>query len=267
MAKLLCNSVLNRLILKDSVCLKAVTSKLPAISGHSVEWHHLRSNSNHSDQHSGNRKSDSKYVLWAAAPTFLAFFKKPESEDDESLTWLDKLIPLRIKLMFQKQDDSPEGQLVMTIKRAILCAQEKQHEKAEQLIHLALRMAQQMQHADGITLCFDIMANCALETEQFEKAEKLFVAVMQRLLEKGVKQNDIKVFELIIFLLNEDLVWYLWISQVLHISLKIAQIAEHQSQPDKAELGYQWTLAELEKAVKNDSNDPDLYELWGLAND
>lgn len=59
----------------------------------------------------------------------------------------------------------------------------------------------------------------------------------------------------------------LLISQVLHISLKIAQIAEYRMQPEKAEQGYLWTLAELHKTVKNNSNDSDLYELWGLAND
>lgn len=133
-----------------------------------------------------------RYVL--AAPTFLAFFQKKESEDDEPKIWLEKLVPLNIRLMFEKEDESPEGKLVMTLKRAILCIQNNQHNKAEQMIHLALRMAQEMQHADGITLCYDLMANLALETQKFEKAAKLFVAVLQRLLEKGIKQNDAKVF-------------------------------------------------------------------------
>lgn len=54
---------------------------------------------------------------------------------------------------------------------------------------------------------------------------------------------------------------------MLHISLKIAQIAEFQSQPEKAEHGYQWTVKELEKQVKENQNDSVLYELMGLAND
>lgn len=145
------------------------------------------------DRNNNNRKIDFR-CFFLAAPVFVEAFKKTETEDDVVKTWLDKLIP-NFRFIFEKEDDSPEGQLVMTVKRAIVCIQREQYKKAEQMIHLALRMAQTMQHDDGITMCFDIMANLAYETEQFEKADKLFVAVLQRLLEKGVKQNDIKVFE------------------------------------------------------------------------
>lgn len=55
--------------------------------------------------------------------------------------------------------------------------------------------------------------------------------------------------------------------QVLHISLKLAQIAQHLSQPKKAELGFQWVLEGVEEEMKNDANNQDFYELWGLAND
>lgn len=54
---------------------------------------------------------------------------------------------------------------------------------------------------------------------------------------------------------------------MLHISLKLAEIANAQRQVEKAEMGYQWTLGELEKEVKKHSDDAVLYELWGLAND
>lgn len=92
------------------------------------------------------------------------------------------------------EDETPEGQLIMCIKRSILCIQREQYAKAEQMLHLALRMAQDLQNKEGITFIFDVMANLAMETEQYKKAEKLFVTVMQRLLADGCAEDDIKVF-------------------------------------------------------------------------
>lgn len=267
MAKLLCNIILN---LRQSIshessrrAFASVTRGYRPLAVHSLQC----SNFNRSDRRNGKIKGEH---LLCAVPIFLAYFKKPEGEDSDA-TWLEKLIPLNIRLIFQKEDDSPEGRLVMTMKRAIICIQREQYEKGEQIIHLALRMAQEMQHADAITLCYDIMANLALETEQHEKAEKLFVGVMKRLLQKGVEQNDIKVTS------NNDWAWrvryriFIYVSytqlQILHISLKIAQIAESLLQQEKATQGYEWTIQQLEKEVEAHKNDADLYELLGLAND
>lgn len=83
---------------------------------------------------------------------------------------------------FFNNDETPEDKLITTIKRSILCINRQQYDKAEQMLHLALRMAQDMQSKDGITYVYDVMANLAMEREQFQKAEKLFADVMRRLL-------------------------------------------------------------------------------------
>lgn len=175
----------------------------------SIFSHHHRWNSSRSSDlvsltakfksNSSDFKSPSAIVLFAAPP-FVAFFKKKETEEEEIETFMQKLVPKTIRLIFksnEKQEDveSPEGQLIITLKRAILCIQRNQIKTAEQMLHLALRMAQDIQHHDGITMCYDIMANLALENGQYEKANKLFVAVLQRLLAKEVKQDDIRVNE------------------------------------------------------------------------
>lgn len=67
------------------------------------------------------------------------------------------------------------------------------------MLHLALRTAQQIQNEDGIVYIFDVMANLAFSLGQFDKAEKLFVDVMQRLLSKGVPETDIKVYKIYLF--------------------------------------------------------------------
>lgn len=208
---------------------------------HQSNTHQNKQNSSNND--GNNHKSFSSVCLVAAAPTFLAFFKKKETEDDE-LTFLEKLIPEEIRILLQKEDESPEGRLVMTLKRSIYMMQLNKMEKAEQMIHLALRMAQDMKHTTGITLCYDIMANLAMEREQYEKAEKLFVVVIQRLLQAGDEQDDIKV---------------------LHISLKIAQIAEYTGSYEKAEQGYNWVLDNLQRKYQLNRKDKDIYELIGLT--
>lgn len=71
------------------------------------------------------------------------------------------------------------------------------------MLHIALRQAQTLQHYDGITYVYDVMANLAYDTNNFKKAENLFVSVLQRLISKGVPEDDLAV---------------------IHISLKIADI-------------------------------------------
>lgn len=145
-----------------------------------------------------NDKSKRCYNLYAYAslPAYLAFFQKKEEDIEQPAFW-EKYVPEEIALFFKKipvEDEStPEGKLKTTLKRTILCIRKREFQKAEQMAHLALRMAQDMQNYDGITLCYDVMANLAFDTEQYAKAQKLFEEVLQRLIQKGVPQDDIQV--------------------------------------------------------------------------
>ncbi|XP_018329820.2 tetratricopeptide repeat protein 19 homolog, mitochondrial [Agrilus planipennis] len=146
-------------------------------------------------------------------------------------------------LGFEDEDEKKESELIMTLKRAVLSTQRQEYNKAEQLLHLALRLAQQQQDQQGITYCYDLMANLAFETLQLDKSEKLFVSVLQRLLSTGVKDNDLKV---------------------IHISLKLARILHLKAEVEKAELGYEWCLEQI-KDQKNDSIDGKM--LCGIIHD
>lgn len=64
------------------------------------------------------------------------------------------------------------------------------------MLHSALMLAQDEKDEDGITYVQDVLANLAFQTRQYEKAEKLFVSVMQRLLAKGEKQDSNKIIEI-----------------------------------------------------------------------
>lgn len=156
-------------------------------------------------------RPDSTYVckvctlqnqLKCVLPTMIAIrcwsSLKMHSSRNRPIWSLPLILPAGImSFLFPKdpndEDDTPEGKLIMCIKRSILCIQREQYAKAEQMLHVALRMAQDLQNKEGITFIFDVMANLAMETEQYKKAEKLFVTVMQRLLADGCAQDDIKV--------------------------------------------------------------------------
>ncbi|XP_028140074.2 tetratricopeptide repeat protein 19 homolog, mitochondrial isoform X1 [Diabrotica virgifera virgifera] len=132
------------------------------------------------------------------------------------LTWLG----------FAKEDEEKESELIMTLKRAVLCMQREQFEKAEQMLHLALRIAQQQQNEQGIVYCYDLMANLAFDQRDLNKAHKLFVSVLQMLLSSGIADDDIKV---------------------IHISLKLARICQLYAEIENAEIGYKWCLEQIKK--------------------
>lgn len=144
-------------------------------------------------------------------------------------------------LGFSDTDNEKESELIMTLKRAILASRREQYNKAEQLLHIALRLAQQQQNEEGITYCYDLMANLAFDQYQLNKAETLFISVLQRLLSTGMKQDDLKV---------------------IHISLKLARICHLKAENEKADIGYNWCL---EKIMGN--GDPNAQMLCGIIHD
>lgn len=205
-----------------------------------------------------NESSDKKqfrndHSILVAAGLLSMFSSKDDDSEYDDLTPPKKYI-VRMKKSYpflefeekQHKPPTPEDNLITTLKHSIVAMQFEKYEKAEQLLHLALRMAQDLKDADSITYCFDIMANLALEMEQYQKAEKLFVLVMQRLMQQGCAEDDIKM---------------------LHISAKIARIAAAQQATEKADMGFAWTLDSINKNRKVNPDDRDLYELMGLTQD
>lgn len=109
---------------------------------------------------------------------------------------------------------------------------------------MALRMAQDLQSKDGITYVYDAMANLAMDRGEFDKAEKLFVDVMKRLFGDGADEDDLRL---------------------LHISAKIAHMAEQSGQLEKAKQGFEWVIGKLEARLKATADDPQIKELMGMT--
>ncbi|XP_076247079.1 tetratricopeptide repeat domain 19 [Calliopsis andreniformis] len=142
----------------------------------------------------------------------------------------------------EEKDDVAE--LETTIKRSILLIQKGEFPKAEQMLHIALRQAQILQHYDGITYVYDVMANLAYGLSDFKKAEKLFISVLQRLISKGVAEDDLAV---------------------IHISLKIANMYAKMGDTEKAESGFKFCIQNLQKHLIKDSENVDVLQILGLS--
>ncbi|XP_045777233.1 tetratricopeptide repeat protein 19 homolog, mitochondrial [Maniola jurtina] len=137
-------------------------------------------------------------------------------------------------LGFEKKLNA-EDELILTIKHCVLFIQRGELDKAEQLLHVALKQAQQIQHQLGITYIYDVMANLALEREQYDKAKQLFIAVTQRIMADGATEDDLRV---------------------IHISVKLARLSHMKKEYTTAQLGYDWCLEKLNNAYKKDPSEP-----------
>ncbi|XP_059060929.1 tetratricopeptide repeat protein 19 homolog, mitochondrial [Achroia grisella] len=147
-------------------------------------------------------------------------------------------------LGFQKKL-SMEDELILTIKHCVLFIERGDYEKAEQLLHVALRQAQQFQHQLGITYIYDVMANLALERNQLDAAKQLFIAVTQRIMSDGATEDDVRV---------------------VHISVKLARISHLKKDYSTAQLGYDWCIEKLDKALSINP-DSDILKLLSIAED
>ena len=62
--------------------------------------------------------------------------------------------------------------------------------KADKMLHIALKQAQDIGHEEAVTHIFVLMANLAKDRELFGQAERLFTTVLQRLLSAGEPQVE-----------------------------------------------------------------------------
>ncbi|XP_057325618.1 tetratricopeptide repeat protein 19 homolog, mitochondrial [Microplitis mediator] len=145
-----------------------------------------------------------------------------------------------------KDDEEVEPELIMTIKRSILLIQKEEYKKAEQMLHVALRQAQTINHYEGVTYVYDVMANLAFQVGEIQKSIDLFKTVMQRLLSTGTEENDTKI---------------------IHISLKVANLYQRAGDNKTAEEGYKFCIEKIEEHAIKNPTDEDILVLWAMSRD
>uniref|UniRef100_A0A8C4WX62 Tetratricopeptide repeat domain 19 n=1 Tax=Eptatretus burgeri TaxID=7764 RepID=A0A8C4WX62_EPTBU len=132
------------------------------------------------------------------------------------------------------EEQTPEQQIIWTLKRAKLNILQGRLEKAEELLHFAAHLAQNENHENALIYTYDLMANLAMQRGHFEQAEKLFKATMTLYLEHGTKQDD---------------------DAMIEMSLKIASIYASQKKHKMAVSGYEWCVQTAgEKVAKQNAH-------------
>lgn len=117
--------------------------------------------------------------------------------------------------------------------------------RADRILHIALKMAQDVGREDAITHIFCLLANLALERGFLGQAERLFKTILQRLLAAGEPQDS---------------------NSVVEISLKLAKIFEANGDMDRAEQGFQFCLSCQQKKVGEGASE-DTLGLTGMVLD
>ena len=103
-------------------------------------------------------------------------------------------------------------------------------ERADKLLHVALKLANDLQHQAAITHIYCLMANLALERGFLRQAERLFTNVLQRILAEGEAQES---------------------NAVVDISLKLAKIFVANNDLHKAEQGFKFCTEAMAKKIRN----------------
>jgi len=147
-----------------------------------------------------------------------------------------------------KAQPTEEENLEMTVKMAILAIQEGNLVRADQLLHVALKLATDMQYHSAVTHIYCLMANLAIERGLVGQAERLFTEVLKRLMASGEAPDS---------------------NAVIEISLKLAQIFMTNGDKWKAEKGLEFSTDTMRKKVKSAGNDvdEDTLALFGMALD
>lgn len=150
---------------------------------------------------------------------------------------------LGTKVKEENKEQLGEEKIIHMIKLAKLSQERKEFKKSEQLLHLALRAAYEIQHHDAQKYIIDDMANNAYEAGDFKKAEKLFVDLIKQLVTDGVAQSH---------------------NSIIHISAKLANLYAMFHEEVKACEGFNFCIHHLEAKIKKGEDDFDTLALYSL---
>ena len=171
------------------------------------------------DRKSGSGRFGGKTVLKAGIMGWLGLTSAPVEEEDD---------------------------LTLAVKRGILAIQEGDLARADRLLHIALKMAQDSGREEAITHIFCLLGNLALERNFPGQAERLLKTVVQRLIAAGEPSDS---------------------NSVVEISLKLAQVYASIGSVEQAEQGFQFCVATQQRKLGKGVVDEDTLGLAGMVLD
>lgn len=149
----------------------------------------------------------------------------------------------------EEESEKKESDLINMMKYGILAIRKGELSKAEQLLHVALKTAQEGQNTQAVTYIYDLLANVAFQKDEYKKAENLFKHVMQRLISGGMAEDD---------------------NALVEISLKLASVYASMGDYEKAVSGFHFCIGTQEDKIKKlgeQNLDEDTLLLWAMSMD
>lgn len=149
----------------------------------------------------------------------------------------------------EEEKEEKESDLINMMKYGILAIRKGELSKAEQLLHVALKTAQEGQNTQAVTYIYDLLANVAFQRDEYKKAENLFKHVMQRLISGGMSEDD---------------------NALVEISLKLASVYASMGDYEKAVSGFHFCIGTQEDKIKKlgeQNLDEDTLLLWAMSMD
>ena len=153
------------------------------------------------------------------------------------------LLSSTIPVKDEKQRQELHESMVLNIKKAILKLRDQEFNNAEDLLHVALGIAQQIKDEQAEIFILDLLANMYFETRDYVKAEKAFKEVLSRELSSGRPEDT---------------------ESVIEISAKLAKMYAEKGDTEKAKSGFDFCIEKFEKvfAELTENNKEEVMDLY-----
>lgn len=194
--------------------------------------------SNHSrdDSHSGYDKfyghdRKSPFILVGLMGLLKSFTSSDIEEEKTKLTDEQKMKKMK--------------PVELVIAKGVLAMCDQDYNKASDLFHKALRLAQDEDDEERETLVLNLLASNFFESGDLVSAEKLFIDLMKRMIAHDVEPTDLAILEL---------------------SLKLASIySKDQATHDKALKGFKFVINSLLNNLQDLLNNIEDFEIYELS--
>ncbi|VDP11656.1 unnamed protein product [Soboliphyme baturini] len=157
--------------------------------------------------------------------------------------------------LFSARKPESSDEVLKLISSARVLVTDKKYEEAAEVLHEALKKAQEQNDQNAINYIYDFLANIYYYLGDLEKAKAVFIDLMSRLLSSGTPKTDCSIVE---------------------ISLKLADIYVQEGDLEKAEAGFKFCVETQKRNVEQaeqaflavdtfGKKSIDIYALYGMV--
>uniref|UniRef100_A0A6G1SJM7 Tetratricopeptide repeat protein 19, mitochondrial n=1 Tax=Aceria tosichella TaxID=561515 RepID=A0A6G1SJM7_9ACAR len=166
----------------NTLAVSPTSDLLPIVDPAQDEHHHHHGNSNSSNKSDNGSAFLPFYVMFGV----LGMFRKPSANELEEE---------RVRLT-DEQKMKKMKPVELAIAKGVLSMCDQNYDKANQLFHEALHMAQDENDEEQEELILNLIASNYFESGDFQNAEKLFIDLMKRMIAHDVAPTSPGILEL-----------------------------------------------------------------------